>query len=78
MVTSLDTSISPTKTLRFAELHCKSNFSFLKSASHPEELVEQAYHLGYEAIAITDECSVTGIVKAHIKARELGIKLIMS
>ena len=77
MVTSLDTSISPTKTLRFAELHCKSNFSFLKSASHPEELVEQAYHLGYEAIAITDECSVTGIVKAHIKARELGIKLII-
>ncbi|MCY4657855.1 MAG: PHP domain-containing protein, partial [Gammaproteobacteria bacterium] len=63
--------------LRFAELHCKSNFSFLQSASHPEELVQQAHALGYEALAITDECSLTGIVKAHVCAEELGLHLIV-
>ena len=42
--------------MRFAELHCLSNYSFLRSASHPEELVKRAAKLGYEAIAITDEC----------------------
>lgn len=61
----------------FAELHCKSNFSFLHGASHPEELVRQAYALGYEAIAITDECSLSGIVKAHVAAEECGLKLIV-
>ncbi len=44
----------------FAELHCKSNFSFLYGASHPEELVAQAAELGYRGIAITDECSLVG------------------
>lgn len=43
---------------RYAELHCISNFSFQRGASHPQELVRRAYNLGYEAIAITDECSV--------------------
>src|SRR5438552_2979192 len=42
----------------YAELHCLSNFSFLRGASHPEELVERAHALGYAAIAITDECSL--------------------
>ena len=61
----------------FAELHCKSNFSFLTGASHPEELVREAHALGYAAIAITDECSVAGAVRAHGAACGLGIKLII-
>ena len=54
----------------YAELHCLSNFSFQRGASGPEELVTQAYHLGYKALAITDECSVAGIVRAHVALRE--------
>ena len=61
----------------FAELHTVSNFSFLRGASHPEELVRTAHALGYRAIAITDECSVAGVVKAHLAARDLDIKLIV-
>ena len=61
----------------FAELHAISNFSFLRGASHPEELVRTAQALGYKAIAITDECSVAGVVKAHLAARDLDIKLIV-
>ena len=61
----------------YAELHCLSNFSFLRGASHPEELVERAAKLGYAALAITDECSVAGVVRAHVAARERGLKLII-
>jgi error-prone DNA polymerase len=53
----------------YAELHCRSNFSFLTGASHPEELVARAAQLGYAAIAITDECSVAGVVRAHEEAK---------
>jgi error-prone DNA polymerase len=53
----------------YAELHCRSNFSFLTGASHPEELVARAATLGYAAIAITDECSVGGVVRAHEEAK---------
>ncbi|MBK8072252.1 MAG: error-prone DNA polymerase [Ramlibacter sp.] len=60
----------------YAELHALSNFSFQRGASHPEELVQRAFDLGYEALAITDECSVAGLVRAHMKARELGLKLL--
>ena len=49
---------------RYVELHCISNFSFQRGASHPQELVRRAYNLGYEALAITDECSVAGVVRA--------------
>jgi error-prone DNA polymerase len=63
--------------MAYAELHCLSNFSFLRGASHPEELVERAADLGYAALAITDECSVAGIVRAHLAARERGLKLII-
>ncbi len=49
----------------YAELHCRSNFSFLTGASHPEELLARAAQLGYEALALTDECSVAGVVRAH-------------
>ncbi|MDR6539503.1 error-prone DNA polymerase [Variovorax soli] len=55
----------------YAELHCLTNFSFQRGASHPEELVQRAYALGYEALAITDECSVAGVVRAHEALREL-------
>ncbi|MGD8976259.1 MAG: error-prone DNA polymerase [Gammaproteobacteria bacterium] len=61
----------------YAELHCLSNFSFLRGASHPEELVEQAASLGYRALAITDECSVAGVVRAWQAAREQRLHLIV-
>ena len=62
---------------KYAELHCISNYTFLRGASHPEELVQHAAELGYEAIAITDECSLAGIVKAHVEAKNHAIKLII-
>ena len=55
----------------YAELFCRSNFSFQQGASHPKELVSAAYALGYRAIAITDECSLAGSVRAHTHYREL-------
>ena len=61
----------------YAELHCISNFSFLRGASHPAELVARAAALGYRALALTDECSLAGIVKAHVAAREQGIHLLV-
>ena len=61
----------------YAELHCLSNFTFLRGASHPQELVERAHHLGYSAIAITDECSVAGVVRAYMAAKLLKIKLLV-
>jgi error-prone DNA polymerase len=62
---------------RFAELHALTNYSFLRGASHPEELVEQAARLGYRAIAITDECSFAGLVKAHLAAKAHDMHLIV-
>jgi len=61
----------------FAELHTKSHYSFLTGASSPEELVFQASALGYSALAITDECSYAGIVKAFQASKECGLKLII-
>ena len=60
----------------YVELHCLSNFSFLRGASHPEELVARAAALGYSALAITDECSFAGSVRAHLAARDISLKLI--
>jgi error-prone DNA polymerase len=60
----------------YAPLWCKSNFSFLEGASHPDELVEEAHRLGLGSIAITDRDGVSGMVRAHVKARELGIQLL--
>ncbi|HEY8879500.1 MAG TPA: error-prone DNA polymerase [Roseateles sp.] len=56
---------------RYAELHCLSAFSFLRGASEPGELVARAVELGYEALAITDECSLAGVVRAHKQLREM-------
>src|SRR5210317_2250942 len=60
----------------YAELHALSNFTFLRGASHPEELVTTAAALGYRALALTDECSVAGIVRAYSAARKLDLQLI--
>jgi error-prone DNA polymerase len=61
----------------YAELHTLSNFSFLRGASQPEELVEQAKRLGYRALALTDECSLAGMVRAHVAAKAQGLPLII-
>jgi len=61
----------------YAELHCVSNFSFLRGASHPEELVARAHQLGYSALALTDECSFAGVVRAHGAAKECGLPLVL-
>ena len=60
----------------YAELHCVSAFSFQRGASLPEELVQRAYALGYTALALTDECSVAGMVRAHLEAKRLGLQLL--
>ncbi|MGH9335219.1 MAG: PHP domain-containing protein, partial [Vicinamibacteria bacterium] len=61
----------------YVPLWCKSNGSFLEGASHPEELVEEAHRLGLSSLAITDRDGVYGIVRAHQKAQELGVHLII-
>ncbi|MDQ3187209.1 MAG: error-prone DNA polymerase [Pseudomonadota bacterium] len=61
----------------YAELHCCSSFSFLQGASFPEELVERAATLGYTALAITDECSMAGVVRAHAEAKKAGLHLLI-
>jgi error-prone DNA polymerase len=63
--------------LGYAELHCRSNYSFLTAASHPEELVARARELGYRALALTDECSLAGIVRAHCEAKACALHLIV-
>ncbi|USR41626.1 error-prone DNA polymerase [Ectopseudomonas hydrolytica] len=61
----------------YAELHCLSNFSFQRGASSARELFERAARLGYRALAITDECTLAGIVRAWQAARETGLALIV-
>src|SRR4029079_5999267 len=62
--------------LSYVPLWCKSNFSFLEGASHPQELVETAAELGISALALTDRDGVYGMVEAHVEARQRGVKLI--
>ena len=61
----------------YVPLWCKSNFSFLEGASHPDEYVEETHRLGFSALALTDRDGVYGVVRAHVKSREAGIKLII-
>ena len=61
----------------YAELHAKTNFSFLEGASHPDELVRRAAELGYCALAVTDRNSLAGVVRAHAAAKDAGLKLIV-
>lgn len=63
--------------MSYAELLCLTNFSFQLGASHPRELVERAKELGYTALAIADECSLAGIVRAHEAAEITGLPLIV-
>ena len=72
MITTLSTALPG-----YAELHCLSNFTFLRGASSPESLVAQAVTLGYHALAITDECSLAGIVRAHLEAKKSDLKLLI-
>jgi error-prone DNA polymerase len=62
---------------QYAELFCLSNFSFLQGASHAEELVMRAVQLGYSALALTDECSLAGVVRAHGEAKKAGLPLVI-
>jgi DNA-directed DNA polymerase III PolC len=61
----------------YSPLWCKSNFSFLEGASHPEELIERAHELGLPAVALTDRDGVYGVPRAHAQAQALGIKLLV-
>ncbi|MDP3348706.1 MAG: error-prone DNA polymerase [Hydrogenophaga sp.] len=61
----------------YAELRCISNFTFLRGASHAEELVERAKALGYRALALVDECSLAGVVRAHVAAKKHGLPLLV-
>ena len=61
----------------YAELFCLSNFSFLQGASHAEELVDRAVQLGYTALALTDECSLAGVVRAHAEAKRANLPFIV-
>jgi len=74
-------AIHPPATVRnsgtYAELHCRTNFSFLQGASHPDELVNRAAELGLAALAITDQNSVAGVVRAHVAAKQVGLKLLI-
>ncbi|MBP6835766.1 MAG: PHP domain-containing protein, partial [Kofleriaceae bacterium] len=60
----------------YAPLWCKSNFSFLEGASHPDELLEEAHRLGLTSLGLCDRDGVYGMVRAHTKARELGLQLL--
>ncbi len=74
-ISDIGPRISPQ--VRYVELHCKTNFSFLEGASHPDELVNQAATLGYGGMAVTDRNSVAGVVRAHVAAKKLGLTLII-
>jgi error-prone DNA polymerase len=61
----------------YVELHCLTNYSFLRGASHASELVARAKALDYAALAITDECSLAGVVRAHVEAKEQGLPILI-
>ncbi len=61
----------------YAELHCRTNFSFLEGASHADELATRAGELGYRALAVTDRNSLAGVVRAHVAAKEANLKLLV-
>lgn len=76
--TSTDSTSLPVETFgRYAELHCRTNYSFLEGASHADELVNRATELGYSALAIADRNTLAGVVRAHDAARDTGLKLLI-
>jgi error-prone DNA polymerase len=76
-LSQLDPPAAAPPAVPYVELHCKTNFSFLEGASHPDELVEQAARLGYQGMAVTDRNSLAGVVRAHVAARKIGLKLLV-
>jgi error-prone DNA polymerase len=64
-------------TIPYAELHCRTNYSFLEGASHADELAARAVELGLKAIAVTDRNSLAGVVRGHVAAKEAGLKLLI-
>jgi len=74
---SNDDRFEATELPAYSELHCLSDFSFLRGAASAQKLFARAQHCGYEALAITDECSLAGIVRAWEAAQETGLKLIV-
>ncbi|WP_338618785.1 error-prone DNA polymerase [Pigmentiphaga sp. CHJ604] len=73
----LPASLPGTQLPDYAELQCLTNFTFLRGASWPEEMVARAVDLGYSALAITDECSLAGVVRAHVQAKKQKLPLIL-
>jgi len=69
--------LTPSPPHPYAELHAKTNFSFLQGASHPDELVRRAAELEYAALAITDRNRLAGVVRAHMAAKDAGLKLLI-
>ncbi len=69
--------LNHSKEIGYAELFCVSNYSFLRGASHPDELIEAAKNHGYQAIALTDVDSLAGIVRAHVAAKDHKIHFII-
>ncbi len=67
----------PNAGISYAELHCRTNYSFLEGASHADELAARAVELGLKAIAVTDRNSLAGVVRAHVAAKEAGLKLLV-
>ena len=60
----------------FAELTAISNFSFLQGGAHPQEMVQRAAYLGYQAIGLADRNTLAGVVRGHVAAREAGIRFV--
>ncbi|MEC8579028.1 MAG: PHP domain-containing protein, partial [Pseudomonadota bacterium] len=60
----------------FAELTAISNFSFLQGGAHPQEMVQRAAHLGYQAVGLADRNTLAGVVRGHVAAREAGIRFV--
>jgi len=67
----------PPPGIPYAELHCRTNYSFLEGASHADELAARAKELGLAALAVTDRNSLAGVVRAHVAAKEVGLKLLI-
>jgi len=61
----------------YAELRCRTNYSFLEGASHADELAARAVELGLHAMAVTDRNTLAGVVRAHVAAKEAGLKLMI-
>jgi len=72
-----DRTCDSNDTIPYAELHCRTNYSFLEGASHADELAARAVELGLKAIAVTDRNSLAGVVRAHVAAKEAELKLLI-